>query len=134
MKPEIFIGTLKKSIELSDLTKETILKTICKELQMDFDEVKNRKTRKKEFVYARQLYSYFCRNFINESLNNIGKFINKDHATIIWGNKQINNYYEFDKGVKNQVDKINSILEDKVVHLKEYELDEIGNEIILKYQ
>ena len=134
MKPEIYVGTLKKSIELSDLTKENILKTICKELQMDFDEVKNRKTRKKEFVYARQLYSYFCRNFINESLNNIGKFINKDHATIIWGNKQINNYYEFDKGVKNQVDKINSILEDKVVHLKEYELDEIGNEIILKYQ
>jgi len=134
MKPEIYVGTLKKSIELSDLTKENILKTICKELQMDFDEVKNRKTRKKEFVYARQLYSYFCRNFINESLNNIGKFINKDHATIIWGNKQINNYYEFDKGVKSQVDKINSILEDKVVHLKEYELDEIGNEIILKYQ
>ena len=86
MKPEIYVGTLKKSIELSDLTKENILKTICKELQMDFDEVKNRKTRKKEFVYARQLYSYFCRNFINESLNNIGKFINKDHATIIWGN------------------------------------------------
>jgi len=134
MKPEIFIGTLKKSIELSDLTKENILKTICKELQMDFDEVKNRKTRKSEFVYVRQLYSYFCRKFTNESLDSIGKFINKDHATIIWGNKQINNYCEFDKGVKNQVKKINSILKNKVVNLKEYELDEIGNEIILKYQ
>ena len=53
--PYIYVGTFKKFVPLGKLTKEEILKVICRELQMDFDEVKNRKTRLKEFVYARQL-------------------------------------------------------------------------------
>ena len=99
MKPEIFIGTLKKSIPVGRLTKETILKVICRELEMDFDEVKNRKTRKKEFVYARHLYGYFCRKYTSEGFEKIGEFIKKDHATIIHSNKTIENWIEVDKSV-----------------------------------
>ena len=134
MTPEIYVGTFKKLIPLGKLTKEEILKVICKELQMDFDEVKNRKTRLREFVYARQLYAYFCKEYTNESLKKIGKFIHKNHATIIHSINQIKGYYDYDKVIKNDVDKINTTLEYKFVDYTPKEMDLIAEEIILKYQ
>jgi chromosomal replication initiation ATPase DnaA len=134
MKPEIYVGTLKKTIPVGRLTKETILKVICRELEMDFDEVKNRKTRKKEFAYARHLYAYFCRKYTSEGFEKIGEFIKKDHATIIHSNKTIENWIEVDKSVSVLCGFLHNIFNSKMINLKEYELDEIGNEIILKYQ
>lgn len=132
--PYIYVGTFKKFVPLGKLTKEEILKVICRELQMDFDEVKNRKTRLKEFVYARQLYAYFCKKYTNESLTNMGKFIHKDHATMIHSINQIKGFYDFDKVIKKDVDKINTILKHKVVNHTADKREKIGKEIILKYQ
>lgn len=132
--PYIYVGTFKKFVPLGKLTKEEILKVICRELQMDFDEVKNRKTRLKDFVYARQLYAYFCKEYTDESLTNMGKFIYKDHATMIYSIKEIKNFYEVDKEVRNDVDRINTILKHKVVNYTADKREKIGNEIILKYQ
>ncbi|MGJ8762116.1 MAG: helix-turn-helix domain-containing protein [Polaribacter sp.] len=132
--PYIYVGTFKKFMPLGKLTKEEILKVICRELQMDFDEVKNRKTRLRGFVYARQLYSYFCKKYTNESLTNMGKFIHKDHATMIHSINQIKGFYDFDKVIKKDVDKINTILKHKVVNHTADKREKIGNEIILKYQ
>lgn len=134
MNPMIYVGTFKKFIPLGKLTKEEILKVICRELEMDFDEVKNRKTRLREFVYVRQLYSYFCKKYTNYSLTKIGKFINKDHATIIHSIKQIKGYYDFNNVIKNDVDKIDNVLKHKVVNHTADKRERIGNEIILKYQ
>lgn len=132
--PYIYIGTFKKFVPIGKLTKEEILKVICRELAMDFDEVKNRKTRLKDFVYARQLYSYFCKEYTNESLTKMGEFIHKDHATMIYSIKQIKGFYEVEKVIKNDVDKINTILKHKVVNHTADTREKIGNEIILKYQ
>ena len=132
--PYIYVGTFKKFMPLGKLTKEEILKVICRELQMDFDEVKNRKTRLRGFVYARQLYAYFCKEYTNENLTNMGKFIHKDHATMIHSIKQIKGFYDVEKVIKNDVDKINTILKHKVVNHTADKREKIGNEIILKYQ
>ncbi len=132
--PYIYIGTFKKFVPIGKLTKEEILKVICRELQMDFDQVKNKKTRLKEFVYARQLYAYFCKKYTNDGLTKMGKFIHKDHATMIYSIKQIKGFYEVDKVIKNDVDKINTILKHKVVNHTTKKREKIGEEIILKYQ
>ena len=134
INPYVYAGTFKKFMPLGKLTKEEILKVICRELVMDFDEVKTRKTRLKEFVYTRQLYAYFCKKYTNESLTKIGKFINKDHATAIYSDKQIKCFYDVDKVIKRDVDKINTILKHKVVNCTADKREKIGNEIILKYQ
>ena len=134
MHPYVYAGTFKKFMPLGKLTKEEILKVICRELAMDFDEVKNRKTRLREFVYARQLYAYFCKKYTNESLTKIGKFINKDHATVIHSQKQIKGYYDIDKVIKNDVNKIDNILKHKVVNYTADKREKISNEIILKYE
>lgn len=134
MNPYIYVGTFKKFIPLGKLTKEEILKVICRELEMDFDEVKNRKTRLREFVYTRHLYSYFCKEYTKDSLSVIGKFLKKDHSTIIHSINQIKDYYEVDKVIKNDVDKINTILKHKVVDCTADKRERIAEEIILKYQ
>ena len=122
MNPYIYVGTFKKFIPLGKLTKEEILKVICRELEMDFDEVKNRKTRLREFVYAK------------DSLSVIGKFLKKDHSTIIHSINQIKDYYEVDKVIKNDVDKINNVFKHKVVNHTADKRERIAEEIILKYQ
>ena len=132
--PYIYIGTFKKFVPLGKLTKEEVLRVICKELAMDFEEVKKRKTRLREFVYARQLYAYFCKEYTKENLTNMGNFIHKDHATMIHSIKQIKGYYDFDNVVKNDVDRIANILKHKVVNHTANTREKIGNEIILKYQ
>ena len=132
--PYIYVGTFKRFMPIGKLTKEEILKVICRELQMDFDEVKNRKTRLREFVYARQLYAYFCKQYTNESLSKIGQFINKDHATMIHSINQIKGYYEFDNATQNDVKKLETILKHKVVNMTTTQREKISDEIILKYQ
>jgi len=132
--PYIYIGTFKKFVPIGKLTKEEILKVICRELQMNFEEVKNRKTRLRDFVYARQLYAYFCKQYTNESLSKIGKFINKDHATMIHSIKQIKGLCEFDNTIQNDVNKLETILKHKVVNMTTTQREKIGEEIILKYQ
>ena len=64
----------------------------------------------------------------------MGKFIHKDHATMIHSIKQIKGYYEFDNVVKNDVDRISNILKHKVVNFTADKRDRIAEEIILKYQ
>lgn len=133
MKPEIYLGTLKKIIPLERLTKEIIMKIVCKELEMNYEEVKNRKTGKMEFVYARHLYAYFCRKYTKESFKVIGEFIKKDHATIINSNKKIEDWIETDKTVKVLTDILHKKFSSQVLNFKEDEMEEIGNNIILKY-
>jgi chromosomal replication initiation ATPase DnaA len=133
MTPEIYTGLFKKNIPIGKLTKATILKAVCLELEMDFEEVKNRKTRLKEFVYARHLYAYFCKKFTNDSLTSIGKYINKDHATIIHSNTQISNWITCDEKVKLIYEILNNQFKHKIVNFTENQREKISKGIILKY-
>jgi hypothetical protein len=53
---------------------------------------------------------------------------------MIYSIKQIKGFYDIDKVIKNDVDKINTILKHKVVNHTANTREKIGNEIILKYQ
>ena len=131
----IYVGTLKKySKESGELNKKIVLKTICEHLEMNFEDVKNRKTRLRKYAYARHLFAYFCRIYTKDSLSIIGKFINKNHATMIHSNKQIIGWLECDELVRNDVKKIKTQLNLKFVKSIKKERDLIAKEIILKYQ
>ena len=110
MNPMIYVGLLKKTGPFDRLNKEDILKTICEYLEMNFAEVKNRKTRAREFAYARHLYAYFCRIYTKDSFSEIGKFLKKDHSTILHSNKQVSGWIDFDKSVDSDVKEIHKRL------------------------
>jgi chromosomal replication initiation ATPase DnaA len=134
MTPEIYAGLFKKNIPIGKLTKATILKTVCIELEMEYESVKNKKTRLKEYAYARHLYCYFCRVFTNESLQSIGTFIFKNHTTVLHSKNTIANWRETDSGVDILCKKLNNAFKSKVVNYTENQRNKISQEIINKYK
>ena len=61
---------------------------ICQYFDVDID----RKTRKREVVYARHMAMYYSRKLTKLSLQDIGSLIaSRDHATVLYAVKTINN-------------------------------------------
>ena len=59
---------------------QRILEAVEKETGLD---IANATGRQRHIVDARKIYAYIARNITNYSLYEIGRFINKNHATII---------------------------------------------------
>jgi chromosomal replication initiator protein len=70
------------------------------------------KNRLKEIVFARHLYCYFACEKTRYSLKSIGTFINRDHGTVIHGNKRILYELEYYPEVKHIVKRIDFKLKD----------------------
>ena len=64
---------------------EKILKEIRSIVEQECNLNLNNKTRKREYVFARAVYYKLCREITNNSYDDIGKTLNKDHATVLHG-------------------------------------------------
>lgn len=70
-------------------------------------EMLSSKSRKKEFVYPRQIAMYLTRTLTNHSFPKIGKdFGNRDHTTVMHAIDKINKHLEFDVNLKKDIDKL----------------------------
>lgn len=106
---ESILGKINKA-KKKDYTIDGIQKTICEHFEMPVENLQS-KTRKREIVQARQIAMYFCKSLTNASLASIGSQIgNKDHATVLYACKTVNNLIEMDKSFKAQIDQINTKL------------------------
>lgn len=115
----------KKEITL-DLAKQlinNIVKEIDKEVSVDLikkiisDYFKvsvnliNSTTRKREVVQARQLVMFFAKKYTKGSLEHIGANCgNKDHATVLYACKTVNNLLDTDKQYRKCVDELEKII------------------------
>lgn len=61
---------------------EIILNAIENKIGLSREEIKSRKQDTK-YVYARRIYCVICRDVTFFSLSEIGKFIERDHATVL---------------------------------------------------
>lgn len=66
------------------------------------------KSRKREVVFARQLYCYYAITLVKgerptPSLATIGSIIKKDHATVIYSKRNIDNLIQTNKAIRNRV-------------------------------
>ena len=72
------------------------------------------KTRIQKFVYTRAMYFYLCREYTILSLKEIGRSVNKDHATVIHGVKLFNDWIsEHEKGFIKMYEKIENEIQKK---------------------
>jgi len=107
------------TIELASEIIEKLVKNTKREISIDFiqkvvcdyfglpNDVLHSKTRKREIVQARQIAMYFSKNLTKSSLSTIGSLIgNKDHATVLYACKTVNNLIDTDKHFKGQVEDI----------------------------
>ena len=73
------------------MTKKINSFTIKKAVESVFNTKLSVKTRKRDVIYMRCIYYKLCRDLTYESLNSIGKQVNKDHATVHHGLKTFDN-------------------------------------------
>ncbi len=109
------------------MNKETI-----KEIVESYFEISiSRNTRKRQYVEARAIYFKLCREFTQLSLEQIGKSVNRDHASVLHGCRSINTWVEVDKRINNNM----RILKNKIVNyqIEKDETVELNESIVLKY-
>lgn len=76
---------------------EYIIRTVCEYFNLT-EEQFHSKSRKREFVQARQIAMYFADKYTKKSLYVIGLYIGKkDHATVIYSVKTVKNLYQTNK-------------------------------------
>ena len=109
------------------MNKETIKEIVESYFELSI----SRNTRKRQYVEARAIYFKLCREFTQLSLEQIGKSVNRDHASVLHGVKSINTWVEVDKRMKNSM----HILRNKIINyqIETDETVELNESIVLKY-
>jgi chromosomal replication initiation ATPase DnaA len=82
------------------------------------------RSRKQQYSFARMVYCKLARKYTNESLAQIGKSINRDHATILYCVKEADNVIDFYFDVKRSYNALEELLRKKgsrTLHDKYYE-------------
>lgn len=86
-----------------DITISYIKKVVCDYYGVKLEDITT-KSRKQEIVQARQVAMYFAKKYTKASLSTIGAEIgNKDHATVLYAHKTVNNLQETDKLYKTNI-------------------------------
>jgi len=109
------------------MNKETI-----KEIVENYFELSiSRNTRKRQYVEARAIYFKLCREFTQLSLEQIGKSVIRDHASVLHGVRSINTWVQVDKRMSNSM----HILRNKIINyqIEKDETVELNESIVLKY-
>ena len=83
----------------------TILDYVCLETGIYKNDILSDK-QPRNIVEARQIYCYLAKKTTEYSLTDIGRFIKKDHATVIYSIRTVDNLLEKDKIFKNTYSQI----------------------------
>jgi chromosomal replication initiator protein len=88
-------------VSSNDLTPELIIEYVAKQVGVNPEDIKSKK-RAKEIILARHISMYLLRDIMALNLNNIGKFMDRDHSSVLYSihkikelimtNKETNNY------------------------------------------
>ena len=99
-----------KNNDEKKLNPERITNTVCEYFGVSLLDICSPK-RNREFVYARDIAIYLCRNLIKDiTQEKIGEFFNRDHSTIINSCKKIEDRLKNDKELNDQIKRINEML------------------------
>ncbi len=89
-----------------EMSIDYIQNVVCNYFNINVNRLQS-KTRKREVVQARQIAMYFSKNLTSSSLSAIGAAIGgKDHATVLYACRQVNNFMETDREFKSYINDI----------------------------
>ena len=93
------------------ITFELIRDIVCAGENMDSHELEeNNSSQSREYITIRQYIYYFAKKYLRMSLAKIGKYFNKDHATVLHGLRTLNNLIDTDYKVREKI----SLYESKI--------------------
>ncbi len=106
---DIAMDTLKDTIypdTNKEITPASILETVADHFGISVDDMKSRK-KDNRIAYPRQIYMYLCRTLTDSSLIDIGNLVKrKDHSTISYGVRKIEEDLKKDESLQTTVDVI----------------------------
>jgi chromosomal replication initiator protein len=70
------------------------------------------KSRKRIHTYPRNLYLYLCRQYTDNTVEEIGRSLSRNHPTVLYASEVIEHKMKLDKRVRNQIEFLSSKLED----------------------
>ena len=95
-------------------SKDQVVDIVSRYLNIKLEEVAS-PCRKREKVYARQLFMYFLYKYSRLSLIGIGEiFGGRDHSTVVYSRDQISNLSTTDKSIKRDVLRIGRMFDNLV--------------------
>ena len=87
-----------------EITPKLIIETVASYFHITPEDIKSNK-RNSEIVYPRQIAMYLCNSMTNVGLKKIGAEMgNRDHSTILHGEKKIKAEIEKNDSVKNTIE------------------------------
>jgi chromosomal replication initiator protein len=89
---------------------DRIVQLICQYFKVSVEALQSN-SRKKTVVYPRNLCMFLCRKYTEETLETIGRALNRSHATVIYAVDAITRQMEQKGGVHNQVQFLSRQLE-----------------------
>jgi len=104
--------TLKDIIynEKQEITPQLIINIVAEHCNVNPSDITS-KRKNSEFVQPRQIVMYLCRQLTNNSYDQIAKILGKrDHTTIIYGDKKIQNDLLTNDELKNKIENIKKII------------------------
>jgi len=87
---------------IEGLKAQNIMREVCATMGVTIDQIKGRR-RLREYVEARHVFCYLCREHTILPLQKIGAMINRDHATVMHSHKTIKGWIEFDQFFKELI-------------------------------
>jgi chromosomal replication initiation ATPase DnaA len=101
--------TLIVNFTTANINIESIINSVCSFYHLSREQL-NDPTRERRIVQARQIGMAISKKKTGLSLHQIGAEFGKDHATVLWSLKQVNNYIQTDKKIRYEIEKINESL------------------------
>jgi chromosomal replication initiator protein len=95
----------------SSATTEKIMALVCEYYKVDLEMIRS-KSRKKMYAYPRNIYAYLCRKYSDETLQTIGRSINRSHSTVVYATELVERKMKTDRSMKHQVGLISKRLDE----------------------
>jgi hypothetical protein len=106
-----------------DLFKDVLLKVIGDYYLLDYGYV-TAKNRKREVVFARQIAMHLLLKNTKWTLGKIGENFNRDHSTVLHGDRVVKDLMSYHKRIKNDVAKIEKLTNQELsIILKKEKVD-----------
>ena len=84
------------------ITTEKIMTLVCEYYKVDLEMLSSR-SRKKVYAYPRNIYAYLCRKYSDETLESIGRTLNRTHSTVVYATELVEKKMKTDRSMKHQV-------------------------------
>jgi len=100
-----------------------IIDAVAQVMEFNVEDIINKKSRKQQLTLCRHIAYYYIRRFcVSEksidyamTYQEIGKIFNKHHATIIFGEKNIENYIQYNSDFRMYMISIDEIIKRKLM-------------------